>query len=618
MAAGLNTQGKLQITELDFDDIKSNLKTYLKSQNQFTDFDFEASGMNILLDTLAYNTHYQAFQANMLANEMFLDTAQKRNSVTSHAKALGYTPTSVKAPTAYVKVTVNDANTATILMPEGFVFTTTIDGVSYQFINTTSRVLTPTAGIYTFGETNGIPIYEGTWVTTEYTVDIDDPDQRFLIENANVDTSTLQVQVQKSSSDSTTTTYTLADNLVNITGTTTSYFIQESVDGNWEVYFGDGVVGKALGDGNIVILKYIVTNVTDANGASAFTPAAAISGFTNITVVTETAATGGAIAESIDAIKQSATFNYTTQNRAVTAEDYKAILPTLYPDIESVAVWGGEYADPPVYGKVYISIRPNTGANLTNTTKESIKNQLKNNYTVASITPEFIDPVTTKIIPVINFKYNATITNKTATDLETLVADAISTFSDNNLEAFESLFRYSKFIKTIDEVDTSILSNITTITMTQELTPTLSTSAKYTIDFNNPLYNPHSGHMSILSSTGFTISGNANTLYLDDDGSGNIRTYYLTGATKTYVDSAVGTISYTTGQIVIDAINITAVSNSSGTITLTVNPSSNDIVPVRNQILEIDTSNMTVTGEADTIAAGSSNAGTTYVTKTSY
>jgi len=617
MAAGLNTEGKLQITELDFDDIKSNLKTYLKSQNQFTDFDFEASGMNILLDTLAYNTHYQAFQANMLANEMFLDTAVKRNSVTSHAKALGYTPTSVKAPTAYVKVTVNDANTATILMPEGFVFTTTIDGVSYQFINTTSRVLTPTAGIYTFGETNGIPIYEGTWVTTEYTVDIDDPDQRFLIENANVDTSTLQVQVQKSSSDTTKTTYTQADDLVSITGTTTSYFIQESVDGNWEVYFGDGVVGKALGDGNIVILKYIVTNVTDANGASAFTPAAAISGFTNITVVTETAAAGGAAAETIDSIKHSAPFSYTTQNRAVTAADYKAILPTLYPDIESVAVWGGEYADPPVYGKVYISIRPNTGANLTNTTKEGIKTSLKD-YTVASITPEFIDPVTTKIIPIINFKYNPTVTTKTATDLETLITAAVTTFSDDELEAFESIFRYSKFIKTIDDVDTSILSNITTLTMTQELTPTLSSSAKYTIDFNNALYNPHSGHMAILSSTGFTISGNANTLYLDDDGAGNVRTYYLVGATKTFVDEAAGTINYISGQILLDSFNITAVSNTSGTITLTVKPSSNDLVPVRNQLLEIDTANMTVTGEADTIASGASNAGTAYVTKTSY
>ena len=617
MAAGLNTQGKLQITELDFDDIKSNLKTYLKGQSQFTDFDFEASGINILLDTLAYNTHYNAFMANMLANEMFLDTAVKRNSVTSHAKALGYTPTSVKAPVAYVKVQVNDANTASVIMPEGFYFSSTINGITYQFVNTTARTVSPSAGVYIFGETDGIPIYEGTWVTTEYTVDVDDPDQRFLIQNQNVDTATLQVQVQNSSTDTTKTVYTQADNLVSITTATTAYFIQETTDGEWEVYFGDGVVGKAIGDGNIVILKYIVSNVDEANGASAFTPGAAISGFTNITVTTETAAAGGTAAETIDSIKHNAPFNYTTQNRAVTAADYKAILPTLYADIESVAVWGGEYADPPVYGKVYISIRPNAGSNLTDTTKASIKTSLKD-YTVASITPEFINPVTTKIKPVVNFKFNNAVTTKTATDLETLVIAAIIAFSDDELEKFESIFRYSNFIKKIDDVDTSILSNITTLTISQELTPTLSTVAKYNIEFNNALYNPHSGHMSILSTTGFTISGNANTLYLDDDGAGNVQTYYLVGATKTYVDKEVGTIDYTTGKIALSNINITAVSNASGTITVTVNPSSNDIVPVRNQILEIDTSNMTVTGEADTIAAGSSNAGTAYVTRPSY
>ena len=582
MAAGLNTQGKLQITELDFDDIKSNLKTYLKGQSQFTDFDFEASGMNILLDTLAYNTHYNAFMANMLANEMFLDTAVKRNSVTSHAKALGYTPTSVKAPVAYIKVQVNDADTASVTMPEGFYFSSTINGITYQFVNTTARTVSPSAGVYIFGETDGIPIYEGTWVTTEYTVDVDDPDQRFLIQNQNVDTATLQVQVQNSSTDTTKTVYTQADNLVSITTATTAYFIQETTDGEWEVYFGDGVVGKAIGDGNIVILKYIVSNVDEANGASAFTPSGAISGFTNITVTTETAAAGCAAAETIDSIKHNAPFNYTTQNRAVTAADYKAILPTLYADIESVAVWGGEYADPPVYGKVYISIRPNAGSNLTDTTKASVKISLKD-YTVASITPEFIDPVTTKIIPVINFKFNNAITTKTATDLETLVTAAITTFSDDELEKFESIFRYSAFIKKIDDVDTSILSNITTLTISQELTPTLSTVAKYNIEFNNALYNPHSGHMSILSTTGFTISGNANILYLDDDGAGNVQTYYLVGATKTYVDKEVGTIDYTTGKIALSNINFTAVSNASGTITLTVNPSSNDIVPVRNQ-----------------------------------
>ena len=279
MAAGINTKGKMQITELDFDGIKDNLKTYLKGQSDFTDYDFEGSGMNILLDTLAYNTHYNAFLANMMANEMFLDTAQKRNSVTSHAKTLGYTTTSVKAPTAYLKVQVNDASTPNVTMPEGYAFTTTINGVSYQFVNTVERTIQPSAGIYVFGSEAGIPVYEGTWATTRFTVDLTNADQRFVVPNDNVDISTIKVQVQNSVGDVTTTNYSKSTSLVDITSTTTAFFCQETVDGEWEIYFGDGVVGKALVDGNIVILKYVVTNGVDANGAVSFVAGNSISGF---------------------------------------------------------------------------------------------------------------------------------------------------------------------------------------------------------------------------------------------------------------------------------------------------------------------------------------------------
>ena len=617
MAAGINTKGKMQITELDFDNIKSNLKTFLKSQSQYTDYDFEASGMNILLDTLAYNTHYNAFMANMLSNEMFLESAVKRNSVISHAKAIGYTPTSVKAPVAYVKVEVHDANTPTITMPEGYAFTTTIDSITYRFINITERTISASSGLYIFGEEDGIPVYEGTYVSKDYTVDLTDPDQRFLLDNINVDTDTLSVSVQNSSSDTTTSTFIKANNLVDITATTNSFFVQETTEGNWEVYFGDGIVGKAVEDGNIVKLKYVVTNKTEANGATAFTASSSISTFNNIEVTTMTDATGGAVAESLASIKHNAPFSYAAQNRAVTATDFTAILPLLYSDIESVSVWGGEYANPPVYGKVYISIRPNSGSNLTNITKEQIKKQLKD-YTVASITPEFLDPATTKIIPVVNFKYNNIVTNKSSTDLETSVSAAISTFSDNELEKFEGIFRYSKLTGMIDNVDTSILSNITTIQMSQALTPTIDTVAKYTISFNNAFYHPHTAHAPIISSTGFTIAGKTDTLYFDDDGSGNVRTYSQLASVKTYIDNEAGTVDYTTGEIVITSITVTGVSNTDGTITLTVTPDSNDIVPVRNQILEIDTTNMTVTGDSDTIAAGGSNAGTQYSTTSSY
>ena len=337
--AGINTKGKMNITELDFDGIKSNLKTYLKGQTEFTDFDFEGSGMTVLLDTLAYNTHYNAFMANMAANEMFLDTAVKRNSVTSHAKALGYTPTSAKAAIAYVDVTVNDANTASVVMPAGYAFNTTISGVNYQFVNVTSRTLQPTSGVYTY---SNIPIYEGSWVTTNYTVDVNDADQKFILDNDKVDISTILVQVQNSISDTTTTTYTLANNLVEVKSTSTVFFTQETLDGEWEVYFGDGVVGQSLIDGNIVQLSYVVTNGTDANGAQSFTAASALSGFNNISVVIQSVAAGGAIPETIDTIKYNAPFSYAAQNRTVTAADYKAIVPQLYPNVKAIAVWGGE------------------------------------------------------------------------------------------------------------------------------------------------------------------------------------------------------------------------------------------------------------------------------------
>ena len=626
--AGINTKGKMEITELDFDNIKSNLKTYLKGQTEFTDFDFEGSGMSVLLDTLAYNTHYSAFMANMAANEMFLDTAVKRNSVTSHAKALGYTPTSAKAAIAYVDVTVNDANTASVVMPAGYAFNTTISGVGYQFVNTTARTLQPLAGVYTF---SNIPIYEGSWVTTNYTVNLNDSDQKFILNNDNVDISTLLVQVQTSSSDTTTTTYTLANNLVEVKSTSTVYFTQETLNGEWEVYFGDGVVGTALVDGNIVQLSYVVTNGTAANGAQSFTAASALSGFNNISIALQTAASGGAVAEEIDTIKYNAPFSYAAQNRTVTASDYKAIVPQLYPNVKAIAVWGGEYNSPAVYGKVYISILPNTGTVLTTSTKASIVTLLQD-YNVVSVTPEVIDLETTKVIPTVTFKYDANATTKSTESLASLITTAITNYSTTQLEKFESVFRYSPFTTLIDEVDTAVLSNITTINISKTFQPTTATALKYTLSFSNPLYHPFTGynllttgvtHSGILTSTGFTISGDSNTYYLEDDGSGVVFAYYISGTGKVYYSGgSVGTVDYLTGDVVLTKINIGTVSDVDGanstSIRITVQPASNDVVPVRNQILEIDLVNLSVTGVADTIAAGAGDAGVNYSTTATY
>ena len=626
--AGINTKGKMEITQLDFDNIKSNLKTYLKGQSEFTDYDFEGSGMTVLLDTLAYNTHYNAFMANMAANEMFLDTAVKRNSVTSHAKALGYTPTSAKAAVAYVDVTVNDANTASITMPAGYAFSTTINGIVYQFVNTTARTLQPTDGIYVY---SNIPIYEGTWVTTNYTVDVSDADQLFILNNDNVDISTLLVQIQTSDSDTTLTTFTKANNLIEVTSTSNVYFVQETLEGEWEVYFGDGVLGTALVDGNIVQLSYVVTNGTAANGAQTFTAGTSISGFSNINVGLQTAAADGAIPEEIETIKYNAPFSYAAQNRTVTASDYKAIVPQLYSNVKAIAVWGGEYNSPAVYGKVYISILPKTGTVLTTATKASIVSLLQD-YNVVSVTPEVIDLEITKVVPTVNFKYDQNATAKTTESLASLITTAISNYSSSTLEKFESVFRYSVFTTLIDEVDSAVLNNITDIKISKTFKPTLASALKYTINFSNKLYHPYTGYAAdttgttaggILSSTGFTITGDTNTYYLEDDGAGVVNAYYISGASKVYLTSgSVGTIDYTTGDIVLTKINVGTVGQVDGidstSIRLTVKPASNDVVPVRNQILQIDTTNLSVVGTVDTIAAGGGDAGVNYSTTATY
>ena len=300
-----------------------------------------------------------------------------------------------------------------------------------------------------------------------------------------------------------------------VKSTTNAYFIQETLEGEWEVYFGDGVVGTALIDGNIVNLYYVVTNGTAANGAKSFTAAGGISGFSNITVATQTAAADGADPEGIDTIKYNAPFSYAAQNRTVTAADYKAIVPQLYSNVKAIAVWGGEYANPAVYGKVFISILPNTGTTLTTSTKASIVNLLQD-YNVVSTTPEVIDLETTKVVPTINFKYDANATTKSASALAALVTTAVTNYSSTTLEKFETVFRYSKFTTLIDEVDPAILSNITNIKISKLFKPTLASALKYTISFSNALFNPHSGHLAttcwsnvaggILSSTGFTIS----------------------------------------------------------------------------------------------------------------
>ena len=615
---------KLDISELDFDAVKANLKTFLSDQTEFSDYDFEGSGMSVLLDVLAYNTHYLGYNANMLANEMFLDSADLRSSVVSLAKAVGYTPTSAKASSANINVVVNSATGASLTMTRGTKFTTTVNSQSYSFVNNADVSIAPVDGVYTF---SSLPIYEGSLLTFKYTVDTTDIEQRFIIPNNNVDTTTLTVKVQNSSSDSTTSTYTLATGITELDDTSKVYFLQEIENLKFEVYFGDGILGKALEDGNIVILDYIVTNRSGANGASTFALSGNIGGFSNVTISTNSNAGGGTGPESIASIKYNAPRDYSAQDRAVTADDYKTLVKSLYANAQAVQVWGGEDHSTPNYGKVYISIKAKSGANLTVATKESIVTSLKR-YAVASVTPTIIDPETTYLTLVSDFKYNSSLTTKDVTTLQTNVLSTIASYSSDSLQNFTGMFRHSALVKNIDATDTSILSNVTTVKLYKYFAPTLNSALKYTISYNNAFYNPHSEHNKsaggIVSSTGFKINddSSANEHFLDDDGSGIIRAYYLVTGVRTYTDSTYGTINYTTGEIILTAAHLTSISNVDGSASTVVRvfviPNSNDIVPVRNQILQIDTANSTITGEVDAIESGSSQAGTSYTTSSSY
>ena len=615
---------KLEISQLDFDGIKDNLKTFLSQQDEFTDYDFEGAGMNILLDVLAYNTHYLGYNANMLANEMYLDSADQRSSVVSLAKQVGYTPRSAVSSTAKIDVLVNNGSGASITMSRGTKFTTTVDGTNYSFVNNADVSISPVDGVYKF---SNLDIYEGTYLNYKYTANTSDKDQRFIIPNDNVDTTTLTVKVQESASDSTTNTYTLATGITALDSTSKVYFLQEIENGRFEVYFGDGVLGQAIADGNIVILDYVTCNRDEPNGATSFTLSGTVGGFSNVTITTVDNAANGDAPETIKSIKYNAPRDYTSQDRAVTAEDYKVLVKSLYANAQSVQVYGGEDAATPDYGKVYISIKAKSGSNLTEVTKTSIVQSLKS-YAVASVTPVIIDPETTFITLTTTFKYDSSLTTKDVSTLATNVTNAITSYNTGTLENFTGMFRYSEVLKTIDDADTSILSNITKVKMYKYITPTLNSALKYTLSFNNGFYNPHSEHNKsaggVVSSTGFKINDDSSTNehFLDDDGAGNLRVYYLSGTTRIYTSSSYGTVNYTSGEIILTSANITSISNVDGAtstkIRVTVQPDSNDIVPVRNQVLSIDTANSTITGSVDEIESGSSQAGTGYTTTSSY
>ena len=616
---------RLRVTELDFDDIKDNLKTFLKAQSEFRDYDFEGSGMSVLLDILAYNTHYLGFNANMLANEMFLDSSSLRSSAVSHAKMLGYEVSSPRASSAIITVNLI-TNDSSKTMPAGTAFSTKVDDTSFQFVTIQDITGVNLGNSVEFPQ---VEIYEGTYVTTKYLVDSSDVDQRYLLVDSSADTNTLTVKVQNSTSDTTSTTFTKATDITQLSSSSNVYYLQEVESGKFEVYFGDGNVSKSLSDGNIVILQYVVTNKSLANGANSFNATSAIDGVTNINLIVNVPARGGAEAESIKSIKLNAPLDYASQGRAVTTDDYKVFVRKLFPNTQAVSVFGGEdgsfdegtglTSSVPQYGKVFISVKTTTGQNLTRAEKLQLEKDLKP-FKVASITPQIIDPITTSLILDVVFQYDSNATTKSEESLESLITDTISNFNDTDLKTFSGVFRHSKLTGLIDDADSSILSNITTVVMSQLFTPVTTEETGYIVDFSNPLDHEYDGQNNIVASTGFNIVGEVDEFFFDDRSQGDLRIFRLVEGKKVIYSNTAGKIDYEKGIITINPIRISGVSDvdgaSSTRIRITAAPASKDVVPLRNQVLEIDKVNTTVDGRVDSLVTTTTSGGVTTTTVT--
>ena len=612
----------INITDLDFDEVSNSLKEYLKGQTELKDYNFEGSNISTLIDLLAYSAHTSAFNANMVASEMFLDTAQIRKNVVSRAKELGYTPASRTAARAVFDLTVTNptiggVTPASLTINRGHEFTTIFDGTSYTFISLDNKTIAPVGNTFTF---NDLEVYQGKLTTDIYRYDNQVSNQRFSLLNSNVDTSTIKVNI---TSNNTVTAWSRAGDLTGIKSTSNVYYIQENDQGLFEIYFGDGVIGAEPKDGDQISISYLVTDINHANGASIFTMSTSISGNSDVTFTNTVSASGGKDIETVDQIKFSASKFYTSQNRLVTVQDYKAKLQELYPGADSIAVWGGEDNDPVQYGKVFVALKPSQYSNnLTTAEKTDLKNNLSK-LSILTVRPEIVDAEILQILIDTKFKFDPTKTSQTKSALETLVRASIIAYDDNQLSGFDTLFRHSQLTAQIDNVETSVLSNITNLKLRKNYTAVVDgTKSSIKLDFGNAIYNPHAGHnMSsggILTSTGFFISGDANNYFYDDDGNGNVRRYYLDGSTRVYADNTAGTIIYSTGVVSINSLTYSSTSNTDTSIDFTIIPDSNDIISSRNQLLDITASEITVSGTADTVASGETSAGVGYTTSSSY
>jgi len=607
----------IQISELDFTNIKSSIKEYMKSDPTFKDYDFEGSGLSTLTDLLSYNTYYNSFYLNMISNEMFLDTARLRDNVVAKAKLLGYTPSSARASEASLSCTfeiISDYEDpsvfSSIKIDNTFLFSKSNSQTyeEYKFIPKVSRTvrrsfdpeLRQNGSYRHVYEIFDLEVIQGTYVEEKFIVDTTDPNQKFLISNSDVDTDTLKVFIQSNVADTNLIEFKRSTDTMSLTDISKVFFLQESYEEKYEIVFGDNVLGTSVENGNIITLKYLVTKGSIANdmtgnlrliSSNKNIKAANIQD--NLQIIGRSY--GGADRESTNSIKFYAPRTFEGQNRAVTARDYQTIIPKIYPQASSVNIWGGEDSDPPEYGKVFISIKPNSGFYVSSQEKQSIKQDLVKNYSVLTLTPDIVDPDFIKLKISTQVKYDNESTMLDESTLQEIVKKSIVDYDMNMLNDFNSYFRYSQFLAKIDQSDESITNNLTEILMINEKPIFLDTATSYIFQFNNALA------PSTLYSKAFYITGNENAYYLDDDGLGKIRFHTMDrSGEKVYNPLYSGTINYETGTISIPDISITSVVGASSTLGVVVKPLNNDIFPVRNQIILLDFDELNITMLEDT------------------
>ena len=614
-----------QFTNLNFEDIKSSIKDYLRENSNFSDMDFEGSNLSVIVNLLAYNSYTTAYNSNMIVNETFIDSATLRENVVSLARNIGYVPRSKRAAKMLVNYSITgiSTSTTTITFQPGIIANGTVSNVNYLF-----SIPEKVTGTALSGEAAGtIEMFQGQYLESRFVINDSQPNQRFIIPNNGVDTSTIRVNVKENNSSTTATEYKLVDNIIGVTSTSNIYLIQETTDEKYEVLFGDGIFGSKLDNGNVIDISYIKTEGKNGNGVARVSFAGVVAdqdGATETDLITNISpqypSENGDDIEDLRSVRYYAPRLYSSQHRAVTASDYEAIVPSVYANIESVSAFGGEELTPPKYGRVYIAAKPKNGSFLSEFTKKQILSSLKN-YSVAGIVPELIDLKFLYVEVDSYVYYNANFVGD-PDNLKTDVISALTSFaSGTELNKFGGRFKYSKVLSLIDRVDDSITSNITTIRMRRNLVAQINKFAQYEICFDNTFHRNESSYN--IKSTGFNISGVSGTVYFSDQFvSGDTGSLFLfqidSDSSVKILSTSFGSVDYKKGEVIIDTVNITSTVQSDNIVEIQAIPSSNDVLARKELYLQFDVSNSNFYMRQDPISSGANTSGTRFNTQSSY